>query len=131
MRAHAHLQELKHRKSSIRRKHQLFEEEEEALAKQRAELLADLRTQVERGDALLETEVERHRSVALAVAELRGRLSHTAKEQAQCEQDLRGDEQRAASTAMVELRRLRKARPDKAAREADRAAASSARARLL
>ena len=101
------------------------------MARQRAAILADLRAQAERGDALLAVEVERQRSVALAVAELRGRLSHTAKEQAQWEQDQRGDEQRAAEAAMVELRRLRKAKPDAARAAQAAAAASSSMARLL
>ena len=63
------------------------------------------------------------------MAELRGRLSHAAKEHAQWEQDLRATEQKQMGEAMEDLRRLRKLRPEAAQRiarerQAEAAAAS-------
>ena len=109
-------QELKHRKSSNKKKLEVFDEEEITTAQQREAILEELRAQARRGEEALEAERKRGRAVALEVAELRGRLAHAAKEHGQWEQDSKAVEQQAAEAAMVELRRLRRAKPLLAAR---------------
>ena len=95
-----------------------MDDEETTTQRQRQAILADLRVQAERGEEALEGARTRQREMAKEVAELRGRLAHTAKEQGQWEQDLKAQEEKQCSAAMDELRRLRKARPDAAARYA-------------
>jgi septation ring formation regulator EzrA len=109
-------QELKHRKSGAKRKQEVYEEEEEATVRQRAAILADLRAQAERVEAELEAERARYRSISSEIAELRGRLAHAAKEQAQWETDLKVAEQKVTSAATIELQRLRLLKPAAAAR---------------
>ena len=126
-------QELKHRKSSAGRRREVLEEDEEATAQQHAAILADLRAQAARGEEEVEAERRLQHEIAKEVAELRGRFAHAAKEQAQWEQDLRAQEDIEAKAAMVKLNRLRKLRPDVAARlAAERSTgAPSGQARLL
>lgn len=95
-----------------------MEDEEAATQRQRQAILADLRAQAEQGEAALEVARRRQQEMAKEVAELRGRLAHTSKEQAQWEQDLRAQEEKQSAAALEELRRLRRARPDIAAKYA-------------
>ena len=109
-------QELKQRKSAIRRKAEAFDEDEEASVRQRAGILVDLRDDAERNEEALVAAKRRGHTVATEVAELRGRLAHVSKEQAQWEQDLRGQEAKEMEGLMVELQRLRRANPEAASR---------------
>ena len=105
-----------HRKSAIRRKHEAADDDEEATVQQRQAILAELRARAARGEEALEAARKRQREVAKEVAELRGRLAHSAKEQAQWEQDLRAQEQKELTAVMDDLRQLRRAKPAVAAR---------------
>ena len=77
--------ELKHKKSSTRRKQEDIEHDDMALQQQRAHILADLRQQVAAADEALEDERRKQRSVEQEISTLRGRLTHNSKEFAQFE----------------------------------------------
>ena len=110
------MQELKSAKSAIRRKAEIFEEEEETTARQREQILADLRKEAESSVEMLDAARRRAQSVSIEVAELRGKLAHITKDQATWETDLKVKEEEEMEGAMNELRRLRHEKPDSAAR---------------
>ena len=101
-------QELKHRKSSIRRRQEELEHDGESTQQQRAQILERLRTQVAESEEQLEETRRQQRAVELEVGTLRGRLAHATKEQAQWEQDNRVQSDKECEEAMQELRRLRR-----------------------
>ena len=101
-------QELKHKKSSWRRRQEELEHEEETTRQQRLQILENLRTQVSESEERLEDMRRQQRDVELEVGTLRGRLAHASKEQGQWEQDNRTQSDRECEDAMQELRRLRR-----------------------
>ena len=101
-------QELKHRKSSIRRRQEELEHDGESTQQQRAQILERLRAQVAESEEQLEETRRQQRAVELEVGTLRGRLAHATKEQAQWETDNRVQSDKECEEAMQELRRLRR-----------------------
>ena len=65
---------------------------------------------------VLDAARRRAQSVSTEVAELRGKLAHITKDQATWETDLKVKEEEEMEGAMNELRRLRKEKPEAAAR---------------
>lgn len=115
-------------KSSMRRRQEDLQQEEEALQRQRQRILEDLRQQVSDGEAALEVERKAQRAIALEIAELRGRAAHEAKEQREWEETFRSMELQRAEEARAELRRLRLLFPEAAAQYRATHAAHEARA---
>lgn len=101
-------QELKHRKSSIRRRQEELEHDGESTQQQRVQILERLRAQVAESEEQLEETRRQQRAVELEVGTLRGRLAHATKEQAQWETDNRVQSDKECEEAMQELRRLRR-----------------------
>ena len=101
-------QELKHRKSSIRRRQEELEHDGESTQQQRVQILERLRAQVAESEEQLEETRRQQRAVELEVGTLRGRLAHATKEQAQWETDNRVQSDKECDEAMQELRRLRR-----------------------
>ena len=105
-------QELKHKKSSMRRRAEDMEYDEEQTQKQRQEILAGLRRQAAESDEALDAEKRRQHAVELELGTLRGRLAHVAKEHSQWETDHRVEADRELEEAWVDLRRLRRKHPN-------------------
>ena len=121
-------QELKHRKSSLRRRDEEHEVDNQGTAQQRQQILIDLQAKVEEGERELKVQRKLQEDVELEIATLRGRIAHGAKEQAVWENDLAVKEQQAREESMVELRRLRRLHPGLAAAIAAEQSAGSAAA---
>ena len=102
------MQELKHKKSSLRRRQEEVEHDEEATQRQRNEILQNLRVQLADSDERLDSERRRQKSVELELGTLRGRLTHVSKEMGQWEQDYKVQGDKMRDEAMEELRRLRR-----------------------
>ena len=102
------VQELKHKKSSLRRRQEELDHDGESTRQQRSQILEDLRIQLAESEERLEDTRRQHRQVELEVGTLRGRLAHGAKEHGQWEQDNRVQSDRECDDAMQELRRLRR-----------------------
>lgn len=101
-------QELKHKKSSLRRRQEEVEHDEEATKRERTQILETLRVQAGESDERLEAERRRQKAVELELGTLRGRLTHVTKEQGQWEQDYKAASDKERDEAMEELRRLRR-----------------------
>ena len=110
--------DLKHKKSSSRRKQEDLEHEDMALQQQRDHILADLRQQTSMAEQALEEERRKQRTVEQEISTLRGRIAHHVQEHAQWEKDHRVQAQREAEEALAELRRLRRVCPGPAAQYA-------------
>ena len=121
------MQELKHKKSSLRRRQEEAEEAQASIRREREHILADLQRQVAESDQALEEERRKARAIEQEISTLRGRLTHAVKEHAQWENDQRVAADQEAQELLIELRRLRSENPSLAAAYAAEKAAGTLR----
>ena len=110
-----HSQEVKKLADSLRKRHEEYEVQQEALAAEHARIIASLREQALVATAKLDEQQQRHNAIELELGTLRGRLAHATKEQSEWESKIRQHEQMETEASMHEIRKLRRVNPQAAA----------------